>query len=376
MNIFKGKPLMNASIVFARIFFLLLCILFVTTFTLTSLPGGMNYANVLKGLLGGSLLGAFLIGSEYIFSRFSLRAFNLAALGLFFGYLLGQAVLLIFDGIISISGIASSGEILGIIKTAIFLYTCYLGLIMTAKGSEELYLSIPFVKFKPTYQKKKDILLDISILTDPRIIDLATSGLLDHHLIFPRFALKELYQMADSNDEMIKAKARKSLEVVKKLEGIPSLELRYVDNDFPEIKDVHAKLTHLARHLDANIITSDINRVQISEIEGIRVININLLSNALKPITTAGEFLSIKIQRYGKEPRQGVGYLDDGTMVVVNGGAEFIGEVIRTQVLSVKHTSSGRMIFCNAAEDTVLTEQELQQSVKNLENTHKNYFAL
>lgn len=367
---------MNLSLAFARVFFLLLCILFLTTYSVTSLPGGMNLANTLRGILSGSIFGVLLIGSEFLFQRFNVRALNLASLGLLFGYLMGQAILLILDHIITLSGAAPSSEVLNLAKIAIFIITCYMGLIMTTRGAEELYLSIPFVKFKPSYQKKKDILLDISILTDPRIIDLATSGLLDHHLIFPRFALKELYQMADSNDEMIKAKARKSLEVIKKLESIPSLELRYVDNDFPEIKDVNSKLTSLARHLDANIITADINRVQISEIEGIRVININLLSNALKPITTAGEFLSIKIQRYGKEPRQGVGYLDDGTMVVVNGGAEFIGEVIRTQVLSVKHTSSGRMIFCNAAEETILTEQELQQSVKNLENTHKNYFAL
>src|ERR1044072_7233269 len=110
--------------------------------------------------------------------------------------------------------------------------------------------------------------------------------------------------------------------------------------------------------MNTNIITSDINRIQQASIEGVRIINIHLLSNALKPLTQAGEFINIKIQRYGKEPRQGVGYLDDGTMVVVNGGAEFIGETIKAQVLSVKHTSSGRMIFCNAAEEGSLLSDE------------------
>ncbi|KAF3362142.1 hypothetical protein PHSC3_001454 [Chlamydiales bacterium STE3] len=367
---------MNISLAFARILFLLLCVLILTTYSIAILPGGANIANLLIGTSIGMLFSLLLISCELLFKRFTLRAFNLITLGIFFGYLMGQAVLLILNSIFTLGSFSLSQETLIAIKGTVFLFTCYLGMVMATRGSSELYLSIPFVKFKPSFQKKRDILLDISILTDPRIIDLATSGLLDHHVIFPRFALKELYQMADSNDESIKIKARKSLEVIKKLENIPNLELRYVDNDFPDIKDVHTKLTCLARALDANIITADINRVQISEIEGTRVININLLSNALKPITTAGEFLSIKIQRYGKEPRQGVGYLDDGTMVVVNGGAEFIGEVIKTQVLSVKHTSSGRMIFCNAAEETILNEQELQQSVKNLENTHKNYFAL
>jgi uncharacterized protein YacL len=251
-------------------------------------------------------------------------------------------------------------------------------MIMTSRATEELHVSIPFVQFQPMSHKKKDILVDISILTDPRIIDLASSGLLDHQLILPRFALKDLYNMSETGDEAAKAKARRSLEVVKKLESMPTLDLRYVETDFPEIKEPMSKLIRLARFLDTHIITSDINRIQSSSIEGVRIINIHLLSNALKPITQAGEYINIKVQRYGKEPRQGVGYLDDGTMVVINGGAEFIGETIKGQVLSVKHTSSGRMIFCNAAEEgqTPLTEQEFAQSVSDMENNHKSYFSL
>lgn len=367
---------MNISLAFIRSLFLLLCVFFFTAYSLAAFPQEVPFFKLLVGLLAGLAFAALLLGVEIAFKHFNLRAFNLAALGLFFGYLMGEAILLLFNTLLASSVFLLSSDVVDLIKVAIFLFTGYLGMIMTARASEELYFSIPFIKLKPSQQKKKDIILDISILTDPRIIDLATSGLLDNHLIVPHFALKELYQMLDNSDEVIKTRARRSLEVVKKLESIPSLEMRYVDTDFPEIKDINAKLTSLARHLDANIITADINRVQQSEIEGVRVININILSNALKPITSAGEFLSIKIQRYGKEPRQGVGYLDDGTMVVVNGGAEFIGETIRAQVLSVKHTSSGRMIFCNAAEDIILTDQELQQSMKNLEHTHKNYFAL
>lgn len=136
-----------------------------------------------------------------------------------------------------------------------------------------------------------------------------------------------------------------------------------------------AKLIRLARLQDANIMTADINRVQQAMIDGIRIINLHLLANALKPITQTGEFLHIKIQRYGKEPRQGVGYLEDGTMVVVNGGAEFIGETIKTQVLSVKHTSSGRMIFCNAMDESLGLE-EPPLTPQDAESSHKNYFAL
>ena len=150
--------------------------------------------------------------------------------------------------------------------------------------------------------------------------------------------------------------------------------MRFSETDFQEFKDPISKLVHLARIIEANIITTDINRIQQSMIEGVRVINLHSLSNALKPLTQSGEFLTIKIQRYGKEARQGVGYLDDGTMVVVNGGADYIGEVIKTQVLSVKHTSSGRIIFCNAYEEA--SGEEFAHTGHNLDDPNKTYFAL
>jgi uncharacterized protein YacL len=159
-------------------------------------------------------------------------------------------------------------------------------------------------------------------------------------------------------DENSKSRARRCLDVAKKLEGISHLELRYNDTDFPEVKDIMGKLVRLARLLDANIMSSDITRVQMSSIEGITVVNMHALSNALKPLMQAGEFIKIKIQRYGKEPRQGVGYLEDGTMVVVNGGGDYIGEIIEARVLSVKHTTSGRMIFCNASEEDGMPHYE------------------
>ena len=168
----------------------------------------------------------------------------------------------------------------------------------------------------------------------------------------------------------MKTRAKKSLETLRKLETLPELELRFIENSCPELKDCQAKLHHLARQLDANILTADINRVQQSEIEGLKIININFLSHALKPLTSAGEHIQIKIQRYGKEPRQGVGYLDDGTMVVVNGAAEFIGSTIKAVVLSIKHTATGRMIFCN------VSEEEAGKERGELENSPQSYFAV
>lgn len=364
---------MSISLSLIQVLFSIVCILFSVSFATHYFEGGFHWINVAVGLLGGSILAGILAGLDFVFKRFNLRSFNTAILGLFFGYLMAQAILFSLGGMLGWE--INSADFMSL-RFLVYLLCAYLGMTMTMRASEEIRMSIPFVEFKQMSHKKKDILVDLSILTDPRIIDLASSGLLDHHLIMPRFAVKELYAQAELGDEMTKAKARRCLELIKKLESLPSLDLRYVDTDFPEIKDPMMKLIRLARFMDTHIITSDINRIQQSSIEGVRIINIHMLSNALKPITQAGESINIKIQRYGKEARQGVGYLEDGTMVVVNGGAEFIGETIKAYVLSVKHTSSGRMIFCNAAEEGgLMVDQDYPSSPSELE-AHKNFLAL
>lgn len=368
----KVSLVMNISLSFIRFLFAVLCVLFSLSFTSNHFEGGLSLVNGLVGFLGGLCVAACLIGVDFAFKRFNLRSFNTASLGLFCGYLMAQAILFTLDGILGQEAASSTLPI----RFFVYLFSAYLGMIMTARSAEEIHASIPFVEFKQMSHKKKDILVDITVLTDPRIIDLAASGLLDHHLIIPRFAVKELHTQSEGNDEATKTRARRCLEVIKKLESLPTLDLRYVDTDFPDIKDPTTKLIRLARFMDTHIITSDINRIQQSSTEGVRIIHIHMLSNALKPITQAGEMINIKIQRYGKEARQGVGYLEDGTMVVVNGGAEFIGETIKAHVLSVKHTSSGRMIFCNAAEEgTILHDSEFDSSLADLENSSKSYIS-
>ncbi len=355
---------MNLSLVFMRIFFLLLSVFFMTTFMISS-PNGSTLHNGLIGIGIGVLFSLLLFSFDILFRRFNLRSFNIAVIGIFIGYLMGEALVLIFDAILDISSLSITLEpqLLEIIKIALFLFGIYLGTIMTLRAADELYVSIPFVKFTPTTQKKKDILIDGSILADTRIIDLAASGLLDHQLIIPRFLIKELYAHIESPDEVIKTKAKRSLEVIKKLEQIAYLEVRFNEIDFPEVKEIPLKLIRLARLLDSNILTADISKLQTASVENIRVINIHALSNALKPLMQTGEYIKIKIQRRGKEPMQGVGYLEDGTMVVVNGGGDFIGEQIDAQVLSVKHTSSGRMIFCNSLDAEGNSRQDLSEEL-------------
>jgi uncharacterized protein YacL len=363
------------SLPFIRAFFLLISILFLTTYVISI--NGASFGSITIGIIAGLLLGSVLIGIEMLLKRINLRTFNLIILGLFFGYLMGSAIMLLINTLLNVSPISLTPETMSLTKIIVYLFSIYFGTTMAIRASDEISLSIPFVKFQPTDQKKKDLLCDLSALSDARVIDLATSGLLDNHLIIPRFLVKELNNMNENGDEAAKAKARRSLEALKKLESLPTLNLRYSDTDFVENKESLPKLFHLARMLDASILTADLNRIQQSTSEGIRIINIHSLSNALKPITQNGELLNIKIQRYGKEPRQGVGYLDDGTMVVVNGGAEYIGESIKAQVLSVKHTSSGRMIFCNTTEEHLASMNEMSLLSSNeMDNGSKNYFTL
>lgn len=342
---------MNISLAFMRILFMVLSIFFMTTFMLSS-PAGTQTSNALIGIIMGVIFGFILVGFDTLFRRFNLRAFNVAIIGIFIGYLMGQALVLVFDAVLEISSIsiALQPQTLEIIKIALFLFGIYLGAIMTLRASDELYVSIPFVKFAPMVQKKKDLLVDQSVLADARIIDVAATGIFDHQLVVPRFILKELYAQSETGDEISKSKARRTLEVLKKLEALPSLSLRYNDTDFPEVKDLMGKMVRLARLIDANLLSSDVSRVQMGSHDGVRAINLHTLANALKPLMQTGEFIKIKIQRYGKEPQQGVGYLEDGTMVVVNGGGKYIGETIECRVLSVKHTTAGRMIFCNALD--------------------------
>lgn len=344
---------MHLTLAFTRSLFMTLSIFFLTTYMISG-PDGYTSTHLIMGVGLGILVGSALIGFDLLFKRFNLRALNTATVGLFFGYLMGQALVLVFSALLKISAasIHLSPQTLEITQIILFLFGLYLGSLMALRAADEFYVSVPFVKFNMQAHKKKDLLLDASILSDARIIDIAATGLFDHYLILPRFLVKDLYAQAEASDEAIRTKGKRALDVLRKLEAVPGLDLRYNETDFSDVKDQMTKTVRLARLVDANIITADISRIQMASIEGVKIINIHALSNALKPLMQAGEQMRIKIQRYGKEPRQGVGYLEDGTMVVVNGGGQYIGETIDMQVLSVKHTSSGRMIFCNALDET------------------------
>jgi len=190
-----------------------------------------------------------------------------------------------------------------------------------------------------------DKILDTSAIVDGRIADICKTGFVEGNLLVPRFVLRELQQVADSQDPLKRNRGRRGLDILNRMRKEKKVNVKIVDRDFPEIRDVDAKLIKLAKVLEAKVITNDFNLNKIAELEGVEVLNINDLSNALKPYVLPGEELRIQIIREGKEENQGVGYLDDGTMVVVEDGRRYINTTIDTVVTSVLQTPAGRMIF-------------------------------
>jgi uncharacterized protein YacL len=332
---------------FLRLGFLAFSTLLLTVCSF-SIPGLSTATQVALGVASGLLLTSLTWGIDLCFKRCTLRAFHTLLFGLFVGYVGGQLANAFLHALLEETLLPPL--VFQYSDSLLLLLTTYLAVSLLWRSSEQFYLSIPFVKLTPTGEKRRELLVDISALADGRLVDLAASGLVDQQLVIPRFLLKELQTQADHGDEAQRQRTRRALEHVRKLESMPTLGLRYDESELPEVREVSAKFIRLAKTLPAHILTSDISKLQTLFIEGVRYVNIHALSYALKPFMQTGECIKIKIQRYGKEPKQGIGYLEDGTMVVVNGGGDFIGDLLDAKVLSVKQTVSGRIIFCNALD--------------------------
>jgi uncharacterized protein YacL len=185
--------------------------------------------------------------------------------------------------------------------------------------------------------------LDTSVIIDGRILDIVRSGFLDGSLLLPRFVLRELQNIADSNDGLRRTRGRRGLDVLTKLQALTPLEI--VERDYDTVSEVDAKLVLLARERGAKLVTNDYNLNRVANVEGVAVLNINELANAVKPVLLPGEELRVALIKEGKEPHQGIGYLDDGTMIVVENGRSQIGETVDVAVTSALQTVAGRMIF-------------------------------
>jgi len=199
---------------------------------------------------------------------------------------------------------------------------------------------------------RRKFILDQTVLEDGRVVDLARTGLFDGQIIVPSFLPRELKSQSETGDDAARTRARKALEALRRLESLPKIGIQIKDVVVPEGFELNDKIVHSARMLNASLLTNESSPFR-SEAEQGMCLAIDTIAHSLRPPIPKGELLSIKIQRLGKEPKQGIGYLDDGTMVVVNGGGDFLGKSVRTQVLSQKFSSSGKIVFCNVREEDV-----------------------
>ncbi|MDQ6710997.1 MAG: PIN domain nuclease, partial [Candidatus Dormibacteraeota bacterium] len=198
------------------------------------------------------------------------------------------------------------------------------------------------------------VLLDTSVIIDGRIMDIAQTGFLRDHMLVPHFVLAELQYIADSSDTLRRNRGRRGLEVLNLLQKEPLVDIEFTDDDIPDVAEVDMKLIRLARNRNAAIMTNDYNLNRVAQLEGVRVLNLNTLANALKPVVIPGEEMNVQLIKEGKEANQGVGYLDDGTMIVVENGRKYMNQTIGVVVTSVLQTAAGRMIFATPASESTI----------------------
>lgn len=232
------------------------------------------------------------------------------------------------------------------VSLAVFLIMAYIGLIVGANKGDMLNLQALgglFGTERSTRQVYK--VLDTSVIIDGRIADIAEAHFIDGMVVIPQFVLRELQMVADSADPLRRQRGRRGLEVLQRLQKMPSLDVQIAEDDFQNIAEVDLKLIELAKRYDAKIITNDFNLNKVATLQGIEILNVNQLANALKPVVLPGEIMRVFILREGKEYNQGIAYLDDGTMVVVDGARKMINKTIDISVTSVHQTTAGKMIF-------------------------------
>jgi uncharacterized protein YacL len=288
------------------------------------------------GAVGGLGVAFLTLGLEQVIKLIPLKTIIGSTLGLFIGLGIAKLASYPFDKFLELPQLQIP---LYIFFSAIF---GYIGLVLGGKKMSEV--STPYF-LDPGKQSRLPLkLLDTSVIIDGRIADLAETGFVEGTLIVPKFILEELQYIADSADDLRRSRGRRGLDILKRLQQHSRLKVEFVDDDVPKA-GVDSKLVALALKMRAKILTNDFNLHKVAELQGIEVLNLNQLANAMKPAVLPGEILQVQILREGKTQGQGVAYLDDGTMVVIENARRFIGKEVEVAVTSVLQTTAGRMIF-------------------------------
>jgi uncharacterized protein YacL len=301
-------------------------------------PFGLN--RPLAALAGLGLAGA-IIAFEVRVKEVSLKRLIGAAVGSVLG-ILGAFLMSLVIG----RALPNGGSTVPFLQISLLLWMTYVGLVVGASKGDMLNLAALGGVFGSEKAGKRSFkILDTSVIIDGRIADIAETGFLDGVVVIPQFVLRELQLVADSADSMKRNRGRRGLDILQRIQKMPQLDVQILEDDFPNIRDVDMKLIELAKTYDCKIITNDFNLNKVAGLHGVEVLNINELANALKPVVLPGETMRVFILKEGKEYNQGVAYLDDGTMVVVDNAKKMISKTIDISVTSVLQTTAGKMIF-------------------------------
>ena len=310
----------------------------------------LGLSRSLAALLGASL-GLFFIFFEIRLERASLKRLIGAAVGSILG-ILGAFMISHL-----LSTTAQKGVNLTFLQVTLLLLMAYVGLVLGANKGDFLNLSALGGLFTSDVKPKKNFkILDTSVIIDGRVADICETGFIDGVLVIPQFVLRELQLVADSSDQLKRNRGRRGLDILQRMQKMGTIQVQVVEEDFPQVREVDMKLIELAKQLEGKIVTNDFNLNKIAQLQGVPVLNVNELANALKPVVLPGETMRVFILKEGKEYNQGVAYLDDGTMVVVDNAKKMISKTIDVAVTSVLQTTAGKMIFGKFEERKVLAE--------------------
>lgn len=292
------------------------------------------------GPLAGFGCGGVLVAIDEMLKGFSLRAFSAAT----FGLLLGTIIAWLLDQ--SQLFRMAEPDVQWLIRLGTFLGFGYIGMVLAMRSNKEDFsLIIPYVRFRAQNRSDTLLVLDTSVIIDGRVADLIEGRFLEGTVVVPRFVLKELQTIADSADPVRRARGRRGLEMLNRLQHCPHTEVRIHEANFPDEPDTDAKLLRLTRSLGGKLLTNDYNLGEIAELHGVPHLNLHKLALALKPVVVPGEVLTVPLKREGREKGQAIGYLSDGTMVVVNQAQHLIGQTVQVQVQTTHQTGMGVIIF-------------------------------
>ena len=309
---------------------------------------GLSHSGLI-GMMIGFGFGGLMIAVDEMLKGFSLRAFSATTFGLLLGTRRRAA-----GGSAPAFLKTPPDNVRWLIRLGLFLGFGYIGIILAMRSNKEDFsLIIPYVRFSPQNKPDNLLLLDTSVIIDGRIADLIETRFLEGLIVVPRFVLQEIQQIADSADAIKRARGRRGLEMLNRLQRNTHTEVRIHDGDFPEEKEVDTKLVRLARNLNARLFTNDYNLAKIAELQKVSYVNLHEVAKCLKVILLPGEILQLKIVREGKDKGQGIGYLPDGTMVVVNNGQSHIGQQVEVQVQTLLQTGAGVIVFAEVKVPTV-----------------------